>query len=229
MSEKDSVFKRKEGKIIVTLFFIVVVFLIILNIWDSHHPSETGTGDFRTSWELVLVNKQNRLPADYKVRLKEFGNSQSVDKRIYPSLKKMFRAAERKGMNSVVASSYRTGNSQKQIYRERIKTYIEQGYSKKEAVSMTDMLVAKPDYSEHQTGLAVDINPLENDGGKLYEWLNSNSYKYGFIVRYPEGKSDITGIDHEPWHFRYVGKTAAKYIYRHNLTLEEYVAAQEIS
>ena len=258
MAGEDSVFKRKEGKIIITLFFIVVVFLILLNAWDRHHPKESGAESVQTStsasrvetayevlsetipvetsqsktaaenseneeWKLLLVNRRHKLPKGYKVTLKKFGKSQSVDKRIYPSLKKMFAAAENDGMNPVVVSSYRTDAQQKKIRKARIKFYIKQGYSKKEAVSITDTFVAKPGYSEHQTGLAVDINAEEGKGDELYEWLEENSCKYGFIVRYPDDKSSITGIDYEPWHFRYVGKKAAEYIHKHNLTLEEYL------
>ena len=86
---------------------------------------------------------------------------------------------------------------------------------------------AKPGHSEHQTGLAVDIMGSNNDynlfaESKEFEWMKNNAYKYGFILRYPEHKENITGFKYEPWHYRYVGKDVAKYIYENKLSLEEY-------
>ena len=86
---------------------------------------------------------------------------------------------------------------------------------------------AKPGHSEHQTGLAVDVEGSNNDYDKFessieFNWMINNSYKYGFILRYPKGKENITGFKYEPWHYRYVGIELAKYLYKNNLTLEEY-------
>ena len=91
------------------------------------------------------------------------------------------------------------------------------------------MYSARPGYSEHQTGLVIDIDNYNDDyenfdKTKEFEWMNNNSYKYGFILRYPKGKTDITGYDYESWHYRYVGKEIAKYIYENNITFDEYYA-----
>lgn len=98
------------------------------------------------------------------------------------------------------------------------------GYSQEDATSLAEILVARPGFSEYETGLALDIN-LDAGGNNedVYHWLANNSYKYGFVIRYPEGKTYITGIQHEPWHIRYVGKEAAEVIFNESLCLEEYL------
>ena len=103
--------------------------------------------------------------------------------------------------------------------------YENEGYTKEKAYEQTTLTVQVPGYSEHETGLAIDFS---NEGHydeneKMWEWLKNNAYKYGFILRYPEDKYEITKIDYEPWHYRYVGKKSAKEISNKNLTLEEYL------
>ena len=107
---------------------------------------------------------------------------------------------------------------------DKIEAYRQGGYSQREAEHEAEKWVAKPGTSEHELGLAVDINAEgQTDGNRLYQWLAEHSWKYGFILRYPAEKEEITGIDYEPWHFRYVGKQAAKEMYEQDLCLEEYV------
>ena len=108
---------------------------------------------------------------------------------------------------------------------EKINEYEKQGYSAKEAKKRTEKYVAIPDTSEHQLGLSVDINADIDkcSSEKVYQWLDENAYKYGFVKRYPEDKTDITGISNEPWHYRYVGTTVAKIMKEENLFLEEYL------
>lgn len=96
----------------------------------------------------------------------------------------------------------------------------ENGYSKNEAIKEAEKWVSVPGYSEHQLGIAVDINGVTYD---LYLWLQENSYKYGFIFRYPTGKTDITGVAEEVWHYRYVGIETATEIHEKGLCLEEYI------
>ena len=103
---------------------------------------------------------------------------------------------------------------------EKINEYRSQGYGESEARALAEDWVALPGTSEHELGLAADINGASYD---LYIWLQQNSWRYGFIQRYPEDKTDITGISHEPWHYRYVGMDAAKEIYESGLCLEEYL------
>lgn len=112
------------------------------------------------------------------------------------------------------------------MIQDKIDAYISEGYSKKEAKKLAEEYVATPGTSEHELGLAVDINADENSSSSdedVYNFLAENSYKYGFILRYPPDKEDITGINYEPWHYRYVGKEAALIIFNEQITLEEYL------
>lgn len=174
-------------------------------------------------WKLLLINSRNPVPKDYTLNLKEISEGISVDKRIVKNLKKLLEDAHAEGYKLVIVSAYRTKKEQKKIYNGKKDEFIKRGYSEKEAVKLTEGWVAKPGRSEHQTGLAVDINPESGKSAEAYKWLAKNCIKYGFIVRYPTEKSDITGINHEPWHFRYVGKEHAKKMKSKNLTLEEYI------
>ena len=99
-------------------------------------------------------------------------------------------------------------------------------YVKRDGKKKADIYSARPGYSEHQTGLCTDINTVDSSFANTKEakWLADNSYKYGFILRFPKGKEDITGYKYEPWHYRYVGEETAKIIYDEDLTLEEYYA-----
>lgn len=108
---------------------------------------------------------------------------------------------------------------------DKIAAYKKEGYSDSKAKQLAEDAVAVPGTSEHELGLAVDINAdlSKSENEKVYEWLAENAWKYGFIQRYPEHKADITGIEYEPWHYRYVGKEAAKDIYKKGICLEEYL------
>lgn len=108
---------------------------------------------------------------------------------------------------------------------EKVAAFVAEGKSEREAKKLAEDWVATPGTSEHELGIAVDINSegsgSEADG--LYQWLSENAYRYGFIQRYPQDKSDITGISYEPWHYRYVGREAAEEIYSEGICLEEYL------
>ena len=117
-------------------------------------------------------------------------------------------------------SGYRTAKVQQKLYDDKIREYEKEGYSESEAAELAEQWVAVPGYSEHQLGFAVDINGATYD---VYLWLQENSYKYGFIFRYPGNKTDITGVSEEVWHYRYVGKEAAAEMYEQGLCLEEYL------
>ena len=121
---------------------------------------------------------------------------------------------------------------QKTLFENQVKKQKAAGHSDEEAEIEAAKLVAVPGTSEHQTGLAFDIVDidyqmldLQQEKTAVQQWLLKNSWKYGFILRYPADKSDITKTDYEPWHYRYVGKENAKFIYDHNLCLEEYLHA----
>ncbi len=177
-------------------------------------------------WELILINSKNCIPEDYEVQLLTLSNGQQVDERIYPALQKMFDDMRSQDIYPTVVSGYRSYEEQTVILTKKYAEYREQGYSKKQASKAAIEWVAFPGTSEHQLGMAVDINPdysKTKDGNEVYEWLENNSYKYGFVKRYADDKKDITGIINEPWHFRYVGIEAAKVMYEKNLCLEEYI------
>lgn len=177
------------------------------------------------SWSLLLVNKWNPIPDDYKVELTELGNGQLVDARIYPALQEMFDEARKDNIYPVVASGYRTTEKQQSLMEEKIAEYKANGFSAEEAKTKAEAWVAIPGTSEHQLGLGVDINAdgIHSKGDEVYEWLGKNCYKYGFIRRYPADKTDITGIINEPWHYRYVGIKVATEIKNQNVCLEEYL------
>lgn len=179
---------------------------------------------------LTLINYTNPIPKTWRMELVELKNAQAVDARAYPSLLKMMDDARAIGLNPLICSSYRSRKRQEQLYQQEIKDYLMQGYNQKEAETEAARWVAVPGTSEHQSGLAVDIVSVENqklDESQKYtatqQWLMKNSWRYGFILRYPADKSDITKIGYEPWHYRYVGEKAAREIYERNFCLEEYL------
>lgn len=188
---------------------------------DTEHFEE----DTEEEWCLILVNKEHSIPEDYAVELVELSNGQCVDRRIYPALQEMFDTARSEGIYPVVASGYRTAKKQQSLMDEKIVSYVVKGYTEREAREKAEIWVAAVGTSEHQLGICVDINAdgVHSTGEQVYEWLDENSYRFGFIKRYPEDKTDITGIMNEPWHYRYVGRKAAAEIYRSGVCLEEYL------
>ena len=182
-------------------------------------------------WMLTLVNSKHPIHDDYKPELMELSNGQQVDSRIYPDLQRMFDDMRSEGLSPVVASGYRTKGYQEQLLNEKIEELLARGYSEGDAEAEAKTWVAVPGTSEHHTGLAVDINSEATPGTAnpsevsepLYQWLEDNSYRYGFILRYPPGKEDITGVNYEPWHYRYVGVENAEQIHEDGFTLEEYL------
>ena len=177
---------------------------------------------------LILVNKENPLTEDVECELVKFDGFE-IDIRIYEDVLQMFKDAKEEGCNLFLASGYRDYNTQRFLYEKKISYFKKLGYDSKEAEEIASMKVTPPLTSEHETGLAVDIlsyayNNMDAGFGQSEAgiWLSENCYKYGFILRYPEGKEDITEIQYEPWHFRYVGKEAAEFIYVNKLTFEEF-------
>lgn len=194
---------------------------------DTENDSaETSGGSVNEEdWCMVLVNKWNPVTPDNKNEITTLSNGERVDKRIYPQLQKMFEAARDDGKYPIVASGYRTAQEQEEIFSERIAGYKAEGLSDAEAKKETEKWVAVPGTSEHQLGLAVDINAdgINSKGSEVYDWLKDNAHLYGFINRYPADKTDITGVSNEPWHYRYVGVKAATEIYKQGVCLEEYL------
>lgn len=198
---------------------------------EVYAETETGGGlTFDNSdWRLVLINKQHPIPDDYDFKLGTFTSGMRCDERVIEDLLLMMQAAKKDGLNLVVRSPYRTSDHQEDNFNDRIKSYMRQGLSYMEAYKATSRVITVPGCSEHEVGLALDITsdtyiPLlqgfaETEEGK---WLEEHSHEYGFILRYPSGKEYITGIEYEPWHFRYVGREAAAIMKEEGLCLEEF-------
>ena len=220
--------KKKENWIVKLLKIVVAIYLLLVLcqlIGDAYSRlSVTHKITVSEEWNLIVVNAWNDLPEDYSVELTELSNGQKVDSRIYPYLQEMFDAAREEGVYPVVREGYRTAEEQQEILEDRIQTYINQGYSRSRAERTAKEWVALPGTSEHQLGIAVDINADKSmcSNEEVYAWLAENAYKYGFILRYPIGKQEITGTSYEPWHYRYVGEEAAREIYEQGICLEEY-------
>ena len=179
---------------------------------------------------LYLVNPWNPLPEDYTVELAPINETHQIAAVAYQDFLDMFTDCKEAGFDPAVCSSYRTQEYQQGLFQNRIDRYVKEGYPEDEATVLAGRSVAVPGTSEHQLGLAVDI--VDNNNWHLDEtqadmptqiWLMENSWRYGWILRYPNEKSEITGIIYEPWHYRYVGKTVAKEIYDLGICLEEYL------
>ncbi len=184
-------------------------------------------------WQLVLINKQHPIPADYTFTLgpiKTIKGEMQCDERIIEDLLAMMQAAyEEDGIILGICSPYRDLNWQTVLFNRKIKLYMERGMSYMDAYALSSQTVTVPGASEHQIGLAVDMvsdTYQELDAGFADTdagiWLKEHCSEYGFILRYPKGKEHITSIEWEPWHFRYVGKEAAAIIMEEGLCLEEF-------
>lgn len=181
-------------------------------------------------WQLTLVNPWNTLPADYDISFTQLINGHSVDERCYPDLQEMMDDCRAAGFQPLICSSYRSQETQQVLFDNKVQRLIAQGYSREDALIAAAKVVALPGTSEHQLGLALDIVDVNNQNLNDSQaqtatqiWLMENSWQYGFILRYASDKTDITGIEYEPWHYRYVGKDAAKEIYEQGICLEEYI------
>lgn len=235
--------KRKRRGIIVFVFIAVVLttyfFIDLNNIRvESTKNRIESTENFRditnqnnSSQNLILVNKSNSLSRNYQpddlvipnIRFDNIADDmvQYVRYDAAIALEELFQSAESQGINLIAVSGYRSYSYQDNVYRNEVNTV-----GRIEA----DKYVAKAGESEHQTGLSMDILSDEylslDDGFEntiAFSWLEDNMSNFGFILRFPKGKEDITGYSYEPWHIRYVGISAATEIMEEGLTLEEYL------
>ena len=186
------------------------------------------------TWNLFLVNLWNKLPDDFTVDLTYLKNGHAVDSRAYPDLQDMMDDARAAGLSPIICSSYRTYEKQQTLYDNQVNKYLAKGYTQDQAEKEAAKWVAIPGTSEHHTGLAVDIVALDyqlldenQENTPEQQWLMENAHLYGWILRYPTEKSDLTGISYEPWHYRYVGKEIAKEIHDAGICLEEYLMPAE--
>ena len=199
-----------------------IVYIIILILLESNFYKDINTLYEPLNYDL-LVNKNNKLTKDYipndleLLDIKYSLKDKYLRKEAKLKFEEMAKDALKEGFNIIAVSTYRSYDYQEKLYNN---------YIKEKGVYYADLASAKPGHSEHQTGLAVDVanETLDYDNfenTKEFKWMINNSYKYGFILRYPKAKFHITGFKYEPWHYRYVGTYIATYIHKNNLTLEE--------
>ena len=185
---------------------------------------------------VLLVNPWNYVPEDYAVALQVIGNNHQVAACAAADYMQMMEDCQAAGLSPIVCSSYRTQEYQQGLYDRRSKRDMDDGYSREAATEKAGKSVAIPGTSEHQLGLALDI--IDSANRNLDEtqadmpaqkWLMEHSWEYGWILRYPNEKSEITGIIYEPWHYRYVGRAVAADIHETGLCLEEYLESLSTS
>lgn len=187
---------------------------------------------------LLLVNGSHPLSEDYDYTKdlttipEEYHNGQldQINKDIWPYLKAMIDDARKEGVNLSVWSPYRSYNIQQMLFNRQKQKQIEAGVPESEADAKAATIVARPGTSEHHTGLAADINMADDafENTPMYAWLTEHCQDYGFIMRYPKDKIDVTGVIYESWHYRFVGINVAKDIKNKGITLEEYLELKGI-
>jgi len=195
-------------------YIIVIIFILLFFIDEDNNVDDN----------ILLVNKENEINKNYipndleEINIKYANKDKYLRKEAKEHFEKLAHDANLLGYKIIAVSAYRDYDYQDKLYNNYVSTY---------GLEYADMCSAKPGYSEHQTGLAVDVMGSNNDYNKFaeskeFEWMKNNAHLYGFILRYPKGKESITGYKYEPWHYRYVGIDNAYKIYNNNLTLEEY-------
>lgn len=206
--------KRLRTPAVVMLFMSVTILcfsvLVLAHRLMNREPEKE---------KILLVNHDHPLPEDYTVEL-TYIDDQQVAVSIAEELSAFLEAGRNEGYDLYIRSGYRSREQQEAVMNNRISEFMEEGYSFEEAAEEAGKWVAAPGTSEHETGLAADINSSSEDA---YEWLNTHAYEFGFIQRYAENKTEITGIYDEPWHYRYVGREAARIMYENDMCLEEYL------
>ena len=184
----------------------------------------------KEEYYLLLANAEIPLPQDWSIQTEEVQNGYEMDKRAAPAMREMIQAAKEDGVELMLCSAYRSVEKQQQLFDRSQQAYMAQGMSEEEAYAKTATETAIPGTSEHQTGLAADIvTPTYQmlDAGfadtPAGQWLSEHAAEYGFVLRYPQDKQEVTGIIYESWHYRFVGKTHAKLMKESGLCLEEYL------
>ncbi|MBD5639253.1 M15 family metallopeptidase [Clostridium botulinum] len=198
-----------------------------INASLANKDKSVKENDVNVNPERLLVNREyglneNYIPEGLSIPDIPFSDRSEDEEKyvagiIVKPLEELINTAKEEGIILLGNSGYRSYSSQKNIYKNRARS---------QGKELADAYVAKPGFSEHQTGLCIDITNKDRyfvEGTKEADWLAKNCYRFGFIIRYPKGKKSITNIEYEPWHIRYVGKEVAKYIYDNKITLEEYL------
>ena len=244
------VVRRRQARTILTVAFGILAALAITALLSTHPvrtepveanasvdsaaptatptptaaPTDAGFEQLE-DWRLVLVNDEVPLPEDYEMKPRLYSNIQ-VNFKIYDELCMLLNDAAAANVSLWLASGYRSVEEQETILENAVQRRMRDGYTREEAYENALQTIQLPGHSEHHTGLAVDFNDVSSDfrDTAAYKWLQENAAQYGFVERYPADKVDITGIDYEPWHYRYVGKVHAEAMRERGMCLEEYVA-----
>ena len=199
------------------VLIISIVFLARIKGW---------LGGSESSSLLSIVDSETAAPEDQKQTLSFIDDEHMIDERCAAELEELLDACRGAGFEPVVTAAYRSASEQRELFNTLADSYMEEGADAESARRMAQRKIPLPGHSEHQLGLAVDLADAREDPGaqrELQDWLASHAWEYGFILRYPEGKEQITGHGFEPEHYRFVGTAAAKQIMELELTLEEYV------
>ena len=199
---------------------------------ESSSSESSRHADYTADWNLLLVNQEYPLGYEFSVELDTPYPPYRFDKRASAYLVEMIEAARADGIQLQLISTYRDLETQYRLFNNKVNEYLNMGYGQEDAEKNASQWVAIPGTSEHGTGLAADIVSATKSyelnesfaQSEEFEWLYANCTKYGFILRYPKDKLEITKITYEPWHYRYVGKEAAQEIMERGICLEEYVA-----
>lgn len=210
------------------LLLIAVILAVLLLIFLMTRVA--GWADQKKNTRLLtLVSTSNPAQEDADQEFTLIGDGQMVDSRCAEELEQMLADCRAAGYDPVITASYRTWDAQRELYEDKVRQMQEAGLSEEAARLAAEREVPPPGASEHQLGLAVDLAERseegagEQDDSPTLRWLAENCWNYGFILRYPEGKSEITGVRYVPDHFRYIGYEAAQQIHKLNITLEEYI------
>ena len=212
--------QRRWQLLIITLLLTVGVLLILLGrafSWSDR------TRDVEL---LTVVGPENPVPDELNLEFTLLENSEMVDSRCAEALNAMLSDCRAEGLTPQITASFRTREGQSALYNDEVRSLVQNGLTEAKARVRAAETVGAPGASEHELGLAVDIRDaadLTDAEGAAVQWLHRNAWRYGFVLRYPEGKERITGYRYQPFHFRYVGSDAAEQIAALGITLEEYV------
>ena len=232
MQVADAVFvpvkEKKRGSVLIKIL-IALACLALLGALGFRMLGWVGT---KQPEELVLVNAWNSVDSTgYSASLTDIGNGMKADKICAAAIKEMMEDCAGAGNQPYICSAYRSRETQKTLFENKVQRLVDEGVDPEEAPGVAARTVAMPGTSEHELGLAFDIVDFNyqvldeaQEETPTARWLMENCWRYGFILRYPAGSQDTTGIVYEPWHYRYVGRAAAEQISQMGITLEEYVS-----
>ena len=243
--------KQKINKIKIALLIIIAIILIVVVIKNLKNKASVETTSNQenvkieenvqepaenvqekkpekeiTDWRLTLANYENLLPENFTVKVENIDKTRQFDARAIDELNDMMNQMKKDGITNIwIQSAYRSVDRKKELYDASVKKYLQEGKTQEEAEELTNEYINKPGSSDHNLGLAVDFNKVDNGFEKLdgFKWLQENAENYGFVLRYPKDKEDITKIAYESWNWRYVGVEHAKKMNELNMCLEEYI------